>query len=108
MSTLILLMLVLTFAARSDVGAPAARRVWQHLRETMDGASARRCRNAALGLAALAFVAAHVAHDVQTPNTALTIGGQDEIAWVVQHNAPQAARATETARLDAPVAHESD
>jgi hypothetical protein len=105
MTTLVLLLLILTFAPRQDVGAPAVLRAWRRMNEGAAGALNRRRQHAALGLMALTFLAVHVAHDAQAPQAAFMAGAQDEIAWVARHGAPEAAA---MARLDAPADLESE
>ncbi len=89
MNILILMLLVLTVAARLDLGGPAIRRAWQRVQGGANSLLFKRLRNVAFGLLALAFVAAHVAHDTQAPLSELMAGGQDEIAAAVPDGVPQ-------------------
>jgi hypothetical protein len=105
MTIIVLLLLILTFAPRQDVGAPAVLRAWRRMNDDADGTLTRRWQHAMFGLMALTFLAVHVAHDAQSPQAALMAGAQDEMAWVARHAAPEAAA---TARLDAPTILESE
>jgi len=98
MTTLFVLLLLLTSGLHFCVGVPAVQRVWARKRGEAGGAQTFRLKDAALGLAVLVFLAAHVAHDAQSPYTVMA-GAQDEIEWLAS---------SAVASVDTPAAREGE
>jgi len=89
--TTLLLLLALTIVARPQLAATAIDRAWQGVREGLNSPMERHLRSAAFCLAGLAFVAAHIAHDAQTPYSEISADMQDEVSWAVAEGAQQPA-----------------
>jgi len=88
MTTLILLLLLLTFSVYQNAGAGSVERARRNMGATLGALFGQGRRTAVLGLMALTLLTARVAQDVQLPQNVFAAGAQDEIAWTVGEVAP--------------------
>ena len=102
MTTLVLLMLVLTYGAYVAMGAPALARSTEPVQNGAEDAPLHSWRHTALRFAVLVLLVAHVAQTSNLPQAAMQAGGQDEISWAMR------AQATEPAPADAPALREGE
>jgi len=87
MTTLILLLILLTFSVSQNASAGTFERARQNTQATLGALFGQSRRNAVLGLMALTLLTARLAQDTQLPHNSFGASAQDEIAWVASDEA---------------------